>query len=153
MTALDPITVCLVGCGKSKLDRPAPARELYTGNLFRAARAYAERCDEWRVVSALYGLVDPEREIEPYDYRLASKDAQQWGQLVANAVVHEFRDVGPFDLVLLMGEDYAHPIMSGLRVPNVSPPAWRGNLVGVRAPLRGLGMGKRLAWFKAEAAE
>lgn len=145
-----PLTICLVGCGKAKLAHAAPAKDLYTGSLFAAARRYAEECDEWRIVSALYGLVEPEREIDPYEYRLDPKDAQQWGQSVANALVYDLRAIGPYEVVLLMGEDYAHPIMSGLRVANVNPPEWRCNVVGVRAPLRGLGMGKRLAWFAEE---
>ncbi|MET1087465.1 MAG: DUF6884 domain-containing protein [Arthrobacter sp.] len=44
------ITVGLVGCASQKLQRPAPARELYASQLFRKASAYAgcgrspERC-------------------------------------------------------------------------------------------------------------
>ncbi len=61
----------LVGCGARKLARPAPARELYTGTLFRLSSAYAERvCDEWYVLSALHGLVRPDVVLEPYDLTL-----------------------------------------------------------------------------------
>jgi len=51
---LEPLTICLVGCGKSKLDRAAPAKDLYTGSLFRAARAFAEQ-----TVSRIKELIFP----------------------------------------------------------------------------------------------
>ena len=37
-----PLHIGLVACGRTKADRPTPARELYVSPLFRAARAYAE---------------------------------------------------------------------------------------------------------------
>ena len=47
----------LVGCVKSKLDHPAPARDLYTSALFRKARAHAEATGgPWFVLSAEHGL-------------------------------------------------------------------------------------------------
>jgi hypothetical protein len=146
---LDPITLCLVGCGKAKLSRRAKAKALYTGNLFRAARAWAENCDEWRIVSARYGLVDPETVLSPYEHRLEPKEAAQWGQAVANSIIGEFLECGPVTVVILAGEDYAHPIMSGLRA---SGDTWRCNIVDVVAPLRGLGLGKRLAWLADDSA-
>jgi hypothetical protein len=65
----------VVPCGKAKVwDREprrgaTPARDAYTGGLFRAHRAYAERIGErWVVLSAKYGLIDPDWLIPgPYD--------------------------------------------------------------------------------------
>jgi len=37
-----PLRVALIGCGKRKLDRPAPAEHLYTGSLFRRALRFTE---------------------------------------------------------------------------------------------------------------
>ena len=56
----------LVGCGKSKLDRSAPARDLYTGLLFKAALAVAEAEfgeDVW-ILSAKHDLDTALAEIE-----------------------------------------------------------------------------------------
>ncbi|MDQ3812222.1 MAG: hypothetical protein M3336_18225, partial [Chloroflexota bacterium] len=56
-----------------KADRPLPARELYVSPLFRAARAYPERCygpDHWLILSARHRLVDPETVLAPYDLSL-----------------------------------------------------------------------------------
>lgn len=45
--------VCIVGCGASKAAAPREARDLYTGPLFRAARAHVERLGyPWWVLSA-----------------------------------------------------------------------------------------------------
>lgn len=140
---LPPITIALVGCGKSKRASAAPAKDLYIGPLFRAARAYAEECDEWRIISARNGFCDPNAVIEPYDVRLKPKDAQQWGQAVANCIVSEFTDCGPYEIVLLAGRDYAAPITNAMRDGD----RWRCNCVGVREPLVGLGLGARLRWF------
>jgi len=144
---LAPITLCLVGCGKTKLDRLTAAKDLYTGNLFRAARSWAETCDEWRILSALYGLVDPEQQLAPYEHRLHPKDRAQWGQVVANRIVCEMSECGPFELVILAGKDYAAPVVAGMR----SGLGWRCNCVDVRQPLAGMGIGRRLGWFAAEA--
>jgi len=66
----------LVGCGARKLAHAAPAKDLYTGPLFRAARAYAEaHADAWYVLSAKYGLVHPDRVIEPYNVYLPKLNA------------------------------------------------------------------------------
>src|SRR3990172_9853687 len=64
--------VGLVGCTKSKQTHAAPARDLYTPSaLFRGRRDYVERsCGRWFVLSAKYGLVDPDSIIEPYDQTL-----------------------------------------------------------------------------------
>jgi hypothetical protein len=65
--------VGLVGRASQKLQRPAPARELYVSQLFKKASAYAERtCDRWYILSAKHDLVHPDEVIEPYDVRLGT---------------------------------------------------------------------------------
>ena len=60
--------VALVGCSATKLKHAAPARELYTSALFRAAYAYAETtCAAVLIVSAFHGVVAPKAVIRPYD--------------------------------------------------------------------------------------
>ena len=75
-----PRPVYLVGCGKSKLDHPAPARHIYTGSLFQKALEYAEMkalregADIW-ILSAKHGLLSPGDIIDPYDLALTSLPA------------------------------------------------------------------------------
>jgi hypothetical protein len=71
-------TLVVVACSAAKLDRPAPARQLYTGTLFtlalRAARALVD--DDWiRVMSARHGLVGLDVELAPYEQRMADEGA------------------------------------------------------------------------------
>lgn len=128
----------LVGCSASKQHRPAPARELYTGSLFRAARGYAEASGQpWAIVSAEYGLVHPGTVIAPYEKRLGRKESRDWAVRVASDVVSIF---APETVVLLAGRDYADPLEAEFR--------WRG--VKVKTLLGGLMLGERLAWLKRQ---
>lgn len=78
--------VALIGCSATKLQRPAPARELYRGNLFKLSVAYAERRRiPWQVLSAKWGVVDPDQELEPYDLdfsRLTYAEREDWRKRV-----------------------------------------------------------------------
>jgi hypothetical protein len=137
-----PPVVYLVGCGKAKLRRPARAKNLYTGNLFRAAREHAEQHGtSWRILSARYAAVSPETVIKPYDQRLTRDlDVLRWSMSATNSLVREFgRDA---EFVCLAGRDYAYPLWAeferqGLRLS---------------MPLDGLQVGQRLAWFKRARA-
>lgn len=82
-----PIRVALVSCGQTKLAYPAPARDLYTGPLFRSARAFVEaavaarRYDAWYIISAEHYLVRPTEVLAPYDMTMAQRDTdrtRQW---------------------------------------------------------------------------
>lgn len=67
--------VFIVPCGDAKLSHAAPARDLYTGSQFRyvfpLAEAAAERTGgEVFILSALHGLVEPDRVLEPYSKKM-----------------------------------------------------------------------------------
>ena len=128
----------LVGCGKSKLLRRAPARELYTGSLFRAARDYAEASGEpWAIVSAKYGLLEPPEVVAPYEHKLARSERHAWAATVGREFDARYEER---KVTLLMGAEYAEPLALEL--------SWRG--VSVQQPLAGLMLGERLSWFKAQ---
>lgn len=69
----EPGPLVVIGCGAGKLDRPAPAAELYTGTYFReclaTARAIADP-ESIRILSAKHGLVRLDDVLEPYDVTL-----------------------------------------------------------------------------------
>jgi hypothetical protein len=151
-------TLILVACGASKLDRAAPARELYTGNLFRAARAYAEAMVErfpdrysWRIVSALHGLVHPDEVIEPYEEKLTAKHAPQWGRqvttkivqvyLLSKASVMRIPAGSSLSVVSLAPELYTTAIEDAIKDARPVPP------IAIDRPLRGLGIGQQLQWL------
>jgi hypothetical protein len=84
-------TVGLVACGKAKLDRAAPARELYVGSLFLQTSAWAEAvADEWAILSARHGLVLPDEVLEPYDLTLRQMDVAdrvRWANVTRRQIV------------------------------------------------------------------
>lgn len=126
--------VILIGCGKTKLPTRALGRMLYTGNLFRAAKAYAQKHgSSWYILSAKYGLVDPDDVLDPYDLVLTDldrRDRELWGEHVRRSL----KKAGVWDreIVFLAGSEYARAVSGA--------PA-------VKFPLQGLGIGERLRWF------
>lgn len=134
--------VALVGCGKEKRSGPSRARDLYTGALFRSALAYAEvNFRHVFIASALHGLVELDRPLEPYDVTLRDFCAfgrAEWGALVALALAERFDTQKPLEIVVLAGRDYAEPIRWQL----VDFPLW--DLV---EPMSGLGIGERKQWL------
>ncbi len=126
----------LVACVAQKLDRPALARDLYTSPWFRKARTYVEaRGAEWRILSALWGLVDPDELLEPYERTMRDHCAagrRSW----AARVCAQLADVAPAPrpIVMLAGESYRRPLRDKLAQP-------------VAVPMRGLGIGEQLAYL------
>jgi hypothetical protein len=121
----------LVGCSRRKLPHAAPARELYTSPLFRLASCYCARtCDRWFVLSAQHGLVEPD---DVTLRALGRAGRQAW----ARRVVGQLRRRGLLGrghrLLLHAGADYADALAA---------------LTGAECPLRGLGIGQRLAWYR-----
>lgn len=144
------VKVALVGCGARKLPGRHPARSLYTGSLFRAALAHAERtADEVLILSALHGVVAPNDELEAYDVRLESyrrHERELWAHRVMMALGALYPGLH-VELTVYAGATYADAFEWGLQ--------WRGascgfRLVNYRLPLGRLQVGERLAWFKRE---
>ncbi len=135
----------LVGCVATKRDRPMPAKDLYASDLFARRRRYAERSRRpWFILSALYGLVEPDRVIEPYDLALASLSPDQqnaWGERVA---VHLEAVMGSLQgrvLEIHAGEEYVVALRTPLRR--------RG--ADLSRPLQGLTLGRQLQWYDQRA--
>lgn len=130
------VRVALVGCGKAKTSTPQPAKDLYIGPLFRAARAYAEQqCDDWVILSAKYGVVLPDEVIEPYEQRLSSmrlRDQEDWARKAEQQLRYRYRGL-QVQFVGLAGEEYLGWLLDGRTVIQ---------------PLRGLGIGTRIKFLR-----
>lgn len=132
--------IALISCCGPKLDDPAPARELYTSDLFRKSVAWAEaKAMPWHVLSALYGLVGADEVVEPYDLRLQSlsrTERVEWAEQVAESI-----GVAPIGgvAVILAGQTYAGPL-----VPLLESLGW-----AIEQPLSGMQIGQRKQWLKA----
>ena len=127
----------LVGCCRRKLPHPAPACELYASPLFRLAAAYcAASCDRWFILSARHGLVEPTSVLAPYDqslHALGRAGREAWARRVVGQL--EQRGLLGYGHCFLLhaGAAYADPLAS---------------LIGAEQPLAGLGIGRRLAWYR-----
>lgn len=131
------ILVGLVSCSKAKLKKAAPARDLYSPSFVfsRSARYVESRCDEWFVLSAKHGLVEPDTVLEPYDDTLAGapkKVREAWASRVRAELANRF-DGQRVKYILMAGSSYAGAV-AGL---------------DVEEPLRGLGTGHRRKWLAA----
>ena len=135
--------VILVGCVKLKLDTTAPAKELYILPLWHRRRQYAERRGhQWMILSAKYGLVDPDRRIAPYDVTLGDLPADErrkWGRRVVGQLEDRFDPLAETTFEIHAGSLYCRAIEPGI--------VERGGTV--TAPLAGLGIGEQLAWYAA----
>ena len=89
--------VVIIPCSALKLDRRAPAVELYGASAhwrytLRAARACTD--DQWiRVLSAKHGLVRLTTELDPYDMRLRDRGAVTPERVRAQAATLPLRDI------------------------------------------------------------
>lgn len=142
-----PKRVGLVSCTKSKLPRAAPAKDLYSPSaLFRGQRAYVERtCDRWFILSAKYGLVDPDHVIEPYEQTLRTASTavrQAWSADVLRSLTAELGDIHGITFECHAGRPY---LDNGLVHGIIA----LGGLV--ERPAEGLTMGRQLAFYAGKS--
>lgn len=154
--------VALVSCSGPKLTSPSPARDLYQSDLFKKARAYAERhADAWAILSAQHGVVLPDQVIAPYDRSVKDISRRTRGHVASGttwseierwrAEMHrQLHDLFPqaARFLFLAGDDYDCAL------------GWHGpRRLEVRCtlafdrPLEGMQIGERKRWLKAALAE
>lgn len=145
------LNVCVVGCASQKLDRTAPAKELYQSRHFRLCRAFAEGFDAWCILSAAHLVVHPDEVLAPYDQRVPAGARQirmpgGWHYRCAHWLAHIFATYDrPVHFSVLCGGSYAAVFTR-----------W-GNHCGLLAhgggfafPLAGLGIGEQDSWLLQE---
>lgn len=135
--------IAIISCGAAKLEQRAPARELYTGGLFRATLRYVEKqkTSAILILSAKYGLVDEYTQLDPYDQTISDLSADElsdWRDLVRAqfGMMAQGHDIlAPLPLIYEL--ELSHAILlsglTGLVVSN---------------PVRGMTIGRRLQWLK-----
>ncbi|MEU7524102.1 DUF6884 domain-containing protein [Saccharothrix sp. NPDC042600] len=90
-----PRQLFVVPCGRAKLDIPAPARQLYTGPMFRFCLAVVEQeaalvteagiPARVLILSARHGLLDPDTQIAPYEQTMTAPGAVTARRLADNS--------------------------------------------------------------------
>ncbi len=132
--------VALVSCSSSKLSYPSKARDLYSSPLYLASRTFVEgRYNKWYILSAKYGLLEPDQNIEPYDETLNKKSMvlrKAWASEVATS------------LVKLLPKHSVIDIYAGASYFQLLRPLLEEQGFVVRVPLEGVSLGFRIPWFR-----
>ncbi len=132
----------LIGCVATKAAGPRPAKDLYTSELFRGRRAYAEASGKpWVILSAKHGVVDPDEVLEPYeqrvtDFRGAERDA--WSANVVEGLDRRFGLLAGKVFEIHAGDEYVRALL---------PPLRRSG-AGLLRPLQGLRLGEQIQWYR-----
>ncbi len=101
--------LCVVSCGKKKIwdvnknaPKRVPAKNAYIGMLTRLAIRYAEKFypGRWVILSAKYGFLLPDEEIEYYDVELV-KVTRQYVEMLKKQIVEKGLD--KFSKVVVLG--------------------------------------------------
>jgi hypothetical protein len=124
----------LIACSARKLDRAAPAKDLYQGQAFSLAyKAATAAGADVVILSALHGATDPNAVLNPYNVTLSemtAADRAQWAKTTAAQLdQHKSRAI-----TVLAGANYAAAV---------------NGFNNVSRPLAGLGIGQQLAKLKA----
>lgn len=142
---LAPVDLLVLGCVATKRQIPAPAAELYTSQLWRARRHYAEPSGlTWCIFSALHGLVRPDKVLAPYNVSFSDRDRRgEWRVALSARAADQISSRGFRAVELHAGVDYLVDLVPLL--------VQRG--IDARRPLQGLGIGEQLAWYTAQARQ
>jgi hypothetical protein len=114
-------TVAIIPCGAAKLDRSAPARDLYTGSQFRMALAAAAEIDDEvqvLVLSAKYGLITLDTILDPYDVKMGDAGSVDPCDLILQASALEL-NAGEVDVYALLPKAYFETLDEALRFRGV----------------------------------
>jgi hypothetical protein len=127
----------LISCSKSKGGHRDAARNMYVSPLYRKSVMLTERWGiPFSILSAKYGLLDPDQIIEPYELTLKGAPKQvkvEWARLVDAQI----RSLTNKNLIILAGDDYFSPLVE---VGESDP-------LKYFAPMRGLSLGTRLSFL------
>lgn len=130
-----------ISCAKNKMDYPCAARDMYISNLFKKSLSYAELMTEPSniyILSAKYGLLELNQQIEPYELTLNTmnkKQRKEW----ADKVLMQCKEKGiSFDeeTMFLCGEKYREFLID--------------NFKNSTTPTKHMGIGEQLSFYKKQ---
>jgi hypothetical protein len=129
----------LISCSKTKGGHRDTARNMYISPLFQKSMMVAESWGlSFSILSAKYGLLDPDETIEPYELTLkgASKHFKSEWALKVDEQIRASISPGK-RLVMLAGDDYCSPLIE----------AGKDRPLHFVAPMAGLSLGNRLVFL------
>lgn len=136
------MTVALVSCVKSKRDHAARAEDMYVSTLFQGMREYAQKnADAWFILSAQYGLLEPDEIILPYERtlnKLPKSDRLAWAGGVGSRLLNILP--AKASILMLAGERYREYLI----------PFLTSHQFAVEIPMDGLSFGRQLNWLNRQ---
>ena len=135
--------IALISCVKKKLPKKSRAEELYTSDWFKKALQFAKKLcpDDIFILSAKYGLLDLDDEIEPYNITLNKmpvKERNVWAEGVLKQLNKKF-DLKNDYFIFLAGNRYRQNILSELNSYEI--------------PMEGLPFGKQKQYLKRQLSD
>lgn len=113
--------ITLIACSATKLENACMAKDMYQGNLFKKSLEYALKTtnpNNIYILSAKYGLVGLEQEIEPYDKTLKDMDDEEtesWAEMVLDKLEDLYEDLAELQISILAGKAYYEPLLPSLK--------------------------------------
>jgi len=110
----------IIACGKAKRDRPAMAKDLYTGNYFRDVHTWANSITPGHniyIVSAKHGLIPSTRIIAPYDLKMGDPGSVTTHTLTKQAHALDLIGTRPILVAGALYREALQPVFPELTCP------------------------------------
>jgi len=130
--------IVLLMCGKNKFSSKTRVKDLYISERFQKSIEYARQItseDNIFVLSAKHGLLELEKEIEPYDksiYNMDNIEKIEWANNVINQL-EKYSNINEDKYIFLTDNFYCQDIYK--------------NLINYELPLNGLSNNDHKKWF------
>ena len=134
--------IVLLSCTKSKLDRKAPAQELYSASpMFKKTLEYGKSLqpDKMYILSAKHYLVPLSKELAPYDKTLKEmpkEEKEKWGEETVKQMKQAGLNLNKDKFIFLTGSEYLKP--------------FKDYISNMEAPMEGRRLGERLKWLNSQ---
>jgi hypothetical protein len=130
--------IVLISCVSRKLPEKSRARDLYISPLFRYNLKYASSLNPEKIfiLSAKYGLLKLDDEIEPYEKtlnKMPSYEIKKWASSVIERL-GRLSDLEKDDFIFLAGDRYRKYLIPYIK--------------NYEIPMKGLGIGRQLRYLK-----
>ena len=130
----------LLSCAYKKAPTPRKANNFCISLWFGKAKSYVESTNQrWFILSAKYGLVNPNWKINPYDRSMNSmpiKERKEWTEDVSKILILHITDIDT--IYILAGQRYREFLVPKLRDYDD---------VNICVPMEGLRIGEQLRWL------
>lgn len=110
-------TLLVQSCSKTKAESedPVPALDLYAGYFYKIIKKAIRENDidpklDICILSAKYGLIDPDTKLDPYDQKMDVSRAKEIREDVKNDLIQRIRSEQYGEVLINMGRPYREAI-------------------------------------------